>query len=245
MSKAIFRTVLILIVILAAAVVLTDMFLGQIVKSGFNKYAPSSVGTDTRITGATLSPLSGAGALEGLTVANPKGWSDPKALSAGKVRVEMETSSIFSDTVVINELVIEDVSFNYETRFLTSNIGDLLANANNASKTDSATPQPQSHGQSKKFVIQRLRITNAKVKIGVGPSSVTLPVSTIELTNIGSGKGVSAPELTAIILRVMLEGLAKASVKGAGHLGSAVTGAAGAAAQGVLNSIDKALGKKQ
>ena len=243
MTKVIvMRAILGLFVVLALAVVLTDLFLGQIVKSGFNKYAPASVGTDTHISSATLSPLSGAGALSNLYVANPKGWTEPTALTAGKIRIQLETSSIFKETVVINELVIDDVAFNYETHFLSSNIGDLVNNANGASKSNSGTPQPESHGQARKFVIQHLKITNAKVKVGVGPSSVTLPVDTIELHNVGSGQGVSAPELTAVILRTILEGLAKASVKGAGHLGSAVTGAAGAAAAGVLDGINKAIG---
>ncbi len=102
--------------------------LDALVVNGVNTYGPKLTQTKVELASASLSPLSGSGTLTGLTVGNPKGWSDGRAFYLGKVHLDIVPQSVLGDPIVINEMLIDQPEFNYETRILSSNIKDLLKN---------------------------------------------------------------------------------------------------------------------
>ncbi len=242
MKKVLIRTLVAVAAVLVVLYLVLDVFVGQLTKSAFNKYVPPMLQTDTHLDAAALSPFSGNGLFTGLVVMNPRGWNSDKALNVGFVRVKVQPRSLMSDDIVVNELVFDDVTFNYETHLVSSNIGDILKNVKGASDGKNAAPQPAKNGKTTTFVIQSFKITHAKVRLGIGPTAVTLPMDDVTLTNLGNGKGggVSAPEITAIILRTITTGLAKMSLKGVGTVG----GAAGTAVESTVDSVKKIFGGK-
>ena len=48
--------------------------------------------------------------------------------SLGKVHIDVKPFSIFGDHIVINEIIIDQPEFAYETKIIASNIGDLMKN---------------------------------------------------------------------------------------------------------------------
>ena len=54
------------------------------------------------------------------------GWVDWGVFR--RVQVQMEPMSVFRDVVVIDEIIIDQPEFIYETRIFSSNIKDLLEN---------------------------------------------------------------------------------------------------------------------
>jgi hypothetical protein len=234
MKKALIRTLIIVASVLIVLYLILDFFVGGITKTAFNKYIPPMLQTDAHLEAASLSPLSGRGIFTGLTVANPKGWPAEDALKIGFVHVKVQPTTILSNDIVVKELTFDDVTFNYETRVLASNIGDILKNVK-GTDSQSSTTQPNKNGTPIKFVIQTFKITHAKVRLGVGPTAVTLPMDDITLTNLGNGTGggVNAAEITAIILRTITTGLAKMSLKDVGKVG----GAAGSAVGGAVDAV--------
>src|SRR5581483_11998176 len=107
MKKFLLYGGLTLLVLALAAYVTLQFFLGSIVTAGVNKFGPQITQTSVHLDGAHVSPLSGKGALTGLTVGNPQGWSSANAFHLGKVQIDMEPFSVLKDHIVINELVIE------------------------------------------------------------------------------------------------------------------------------------------
>ena len=209
-------------------VLVTSFFLGNIVTAGVNKYAPRLTQTKVVLAGATISPLSGRGTLYGLAVANPKGWSDTNLCSLGKIHVDLAPFSIFGDHIVINEIIIEAPEFNYETKIIASNIHDLLKNIEQVTggKDKAGVPVAQ-NGKPIRFEVKHFVLQNGKVRLGVGPAAMTLPMSTIELDNLGTSEGgISPDQLTLAVMKSVTTGIVSATAHAAGNIG----GTAGAAA---------------
>lgn len=203
-------------------------FMGSIVKAGVTTFGPKLTQTKVELTGATISPLTGSGTLRGFTVGNPAGWSEANAFSLGKVHVDVEPFSIFGDHIVINEIIIDGPEFLYETRFVSSNIKDLLKNIEEFTGKDTATKD----GKPIKFVVKKFRLTNGKAKLGVGPAAIPVPLLPISIDDLGVKEGGITPDqLATAVMRSILTDIVGATAKAALQVGS-TTGAAAADAAG-------------
>jgi hypothetical protein len=188
-----------LLIIALAGYFTMQYFLGGIVRAGVNKFGPGITQTKVELKSASLSPLSGDGTLTGLAVGNPTGWSNANAFYLGKVHVAMEPFSVFKDHIVINDLVIEDPEFLYETKIVSSNINDLLKNIEQSMGAKGSEPKTKS-GQPVKMEVKHLLIRNGKVTVGLGASAIPLPLPEIELTNIGTAEGGVTPAQVAFAI---------------------------------------------
>ncbi len=213
------------LIVLIAAYIGVAYFLGSVVKTGVNNFGPRLTQTRVELSGAHLSPLTGSGTLSGLTVGNPKGWSEGNAFSLGRVHVDVEPLSLFGDHIVVNEIVIDEPLFNYETKIFSSNIKDLLKNIEAYTGSGGKTAETK-EGKPIKFVVKQFRLTNAKATVGVGPTALAVPLPPVSLDNLGVDKGgITADELATEIMSNVL--------------GSIVTGTANALTQtgGAAGSI--------
>lgn len=230
MKKILLYSVIGVVVLAAVLYVTMQFFLGSIVKAGVNKFGPTMTQTRVELKGATLSPLSGIGTLSGLTVGNPAGWTDANAFHLGKVHISMEPFSVFKDHIVINEIVIEQPEFFYETKIVASNIGDLLKNIEQAMGTKENEPKTES-GKPVKMVVKKLVLRDGKVKLGVGPAAVAMPMPPVNLTDLGTAEnGITPAQVVFAVMRSVTTSVVSASTEALGKLGS-TSGAA--AAEGV------------
>lgn len=231
-----------ILALLVAAYLILIFGCGSIVRSRINAYGPRLTQTDVKLTAAQLSPLSGTGSLLGLSVGNPKGWSDAEAFHLTSIHIDVVPSSIFSDHIVINEIVINDPELLYETHLVSSNIGDLIKNIAKSTKKSPADSAVVKNGRKVTFVIKKLRLQRGHVKLGVGPTAVTLDLPETEFDNLGTGAGVSAEELSLLIMRTIASDIVKGS---AGAVGKGVTGLgtlAGVALKASFDALDSLAG---
>jgi len=222
-------------VLLAAAYLVLIFGCGSIVRSRLNAYLPRLTQTKVELTAAQLSPLSGTGTFLGLSVGNPKGWTAEEAFHLKSIHVEVVPSSIFSDHIVINEIDIDDPELVYESHLVSSNIGDLIKNIAKASHKPPGNGPTGQDGKRTTFVIRKLRLEKGHVKLGVGPTAVTLDLPATEFNNLGSGAGVSAEELSLLIMRTIASDIVKGT---AGELGKGVTGIGTVAGDMLKGSFD-------
>lgn len=229
--KKFLKVTSLLVVILALGLYFAlTYFMGSIVKAGVNSFGPQLTQTKVELTGATISPLTGSGTLTGFTVGNPEGWSDANALALGKVHVDVEPFSIFGDHIVINEIIIDEPEFLYETRFVSSNIKDLLKNIEQF--TGGGKQAPAKDGKPIKFVVKKFRLTNGKARLGVGPTAVPVPLPPIAIDDLGVKEGGITPDqLATAVMGAVLNDIVAATAKAALQVGS-TTGAAAAEAAG-------------
>lgn len=238
MKKILLGLTIGLLVLALAGYVTLQFFLGSIVKAGVNKFGPAMTQTKVELQGASLSPLSGVGTLNGLVVGNPKGWSDANAFSLGKVHIDMEPFSVFKDHIVINEILIEQPEFNYETKVVASNVGDLLKNIEQATGGNKAAEPTSKEGKPIKMVIKKFTLRDGRVRLGVGPAAMTLPMPPIELTEIGTAEGgVTPAQVVFAVMRSVTASIVSASTQALSKIG----GTSGAAAAEGVKQVGEAI----
>lgn len=211
-------------------VVALSFFLGHIVTAGVNNFAPKITQTKVTLASANISPLTGSGSLSGLVIGNPQGWSDGNICSLGKVHVSIAPFSLLGDHIVINEVIIDAPEFNYETKLIASNVGDLLKNIEatvGGGKGGSAQPATKD-GKPIKFKIKKFSLANGRVRLGVGGAGATLPMPPIALSDIGEKEGGITPDqLVLAVMKNVTGSIVSATAKAAVDIGK--TGGAGAA----------------
>ncbi|MEO5961346.1 MAG: hypothetical protein ABIZ49_13705 [Opitutaceae bacterium] len=193
MKKFILFGGLALLVLAAAGYVTMRFFLGSIVKTGVNRLGPHMTQTTVELQGAKISPLSGVGTLDGLTVGNPKGWSAANAVRLAKIHIDVEPSSLFRDIIIVNEIVIDQPEITYETKFVSSNIGDILKNIEQATGGGKPTDPAAKGEKPLKMIVKKFSLRNGKVTLGVVGTAVAMPLPLIELTDLGVAEGGITP----------------------------------------------------
>jgi hypothetical protein len=232
-------------------VIALGFFLGSIVKAGVNRFGPPLTKTRVEIASADISLLTGSGTLNGLLVGNPPGWHSDRAIYLGQIHVSMKPSSLFGDHIVINEILIDQPEFVYETHFIGSNLKDLLKNiqASTGGSSESAGAPKTNPGKPVKFEVKRFTLQNARVTIGVGPAAVTVPMPPVSLTEIGTRSGgITGNQLTGVVMEKVLSQVLLTAADAIGHVGrsagSAATDATVNAAKKAASDLKRLLGGK-
>jgi len=206
----------VLLLVLLAVLVGGYLFLGDLLGRGavaaVNKYGPSLTGTQVTLGSAHVSPLTGGGWMKKLFVGNPTGFKTAKAFSVGHVALKVKPLSLLGDVVDVEEVVIENPEFIYETKLISSNLGTILDNLEKSAGDGQAQPS-SSAGTSKKIMLRHFVLQGAKVTVSAGGTSLTVPLARLELTDIGVAKGgVTPAEAAAEILPQVLEMVTQTAV---------------------------------
>ena len=161
-----------------------------------NSIVPKYTGTDFHIEKFYLNPYSGRLRIEGVKLSNPDGFGDAAAFSVSSVSVDVEVTSLLSDTIVVNEVVIEDPFASYYSHDGKNNFDVILANVNEALGSKEEKPEPQAaeekkdeKSSEKKIVIGHLRIAGTRVKLVKSDIFPNIAVPTIDVRDIGKSSG--------------------------------------------------------
>lgn len=236
-----------LVVLVLIGYVTLQLFLGSIVRAGVNQFGPELTQTKVELSSAHVSPLSGIGTLKGLTVGNPAGWSNHNAFYLGSVHIEMKPFSVFGDHIIINEIAIDRPEFTYETKVISSNIGDILKNIEKAMGGESAGNAPKAkNGQPLKIEVKHFALRGGRVTLGVGVAAVTMPMPPVELTNVGTAEGGVTPAgFAAAVMRSVTTSVVAASTQALTKVGGTSGAAAADAAKQAANAIKGLFGGKK
>ncbi|HEY0943865.1 MAG TPA: hypothetical protein VGD81_01315 [Opitutaceae bacterium] len=240
----------VIVALVVVALLVATFFLGGIVKKGVNTVGPRITLTKVELEGARISPLSGEGTLSGLLVGNPQGWTSDRAFYLGKVHVDVEPGSLLGDHIVVNEVIIEQPQFVYETKIVSSNIKDLLNNIEKSTGSGQKPVAETKEGAPLKFEVKTFRLSGGQVTLGVGPAAITVPMPPVSLDNLGTKEGgITADQLAGAIMRNVLASIVSAAADAAkkvgGTLGATATDAASGAAQKAADSLKGLFNKKE
>jgi len=200
--------VLIVLVITALIFMLTNI--NWIVKSAIEKYGSQATGTPVRVASVSIRLTEGKATIEGLTVANPKGFTSAHILSLGSISVRIVPRSIASNPIVIDDISITSPQIVYEmNESRVSNI-DLL-------KKNLAQPAPKRSTGEKKEKAKRLRIrklviehSRAEVRVAkLGDAPRTVMLKKIEVTDIGGQAGATPDQVAKQILTAIMSEVGK------------------------------------
>lgn len=199
MKKFLITLVIIIAVLALAAFIFGRFFVGPAITAGVNKFGPSLTQTTVHLDSASVSPFSGEGTLTNFVVGNPKGWSDRNVFHLGEVSIKLQPLTVLgSQPIVIDSIVIAQPEIAYETKIVSSNLGDLMKNIEAAVGGSTAT-QPATGDQKapRKLIVKHFVLRDAKVTVGLGRAAVTVPMPAIELNDLGVKEGGITPAAVA------------------------------------------------
>jgi hypothetical protein len=192
--------------LLAAGLIYLWTNLDSIVKNAIEHYGSQAIGTTVRVERVSIRPAEGKGAIEGLTVANPPGYSAPHILSLGGISVRIAPRTIASNPVLIDDIRIAAPLVVYEMNDAgVANIDVLRKNL--------VAGQPARTGDrggkdiEKRLRIKRLVIENAQAEMlitALRGKPRTIALSRIEMTDIGGKNGAPPEEVSKQILSAIL-----------------------------------------
>lgn len=226
--------VLVVLVVLAAAVVLTlPLTINPIVKTAVATAGPKVLGVPVSVGKVSLNPFAGRLIIAQLSVGNPPGYSDQPAFAVEKVDVDLKMTSLLGDVIVVEAIRVDDPAISYETKEGASNFETIQANVGKSSEADaSQTPADAKAAEKKtgkKVIIDLFALNGARVSyasVFTLGKAVTLPLPAVTIRDIGRDSGgASFMEATSRIINEILGGLGKAATAAAGQAGDALMGA--------------------
>lgn len=198
------------LVILAASALFLWNNLDRVAKNAIEKYGSRAVGTAVRVDSVALELAKGTGAIRGLTVANPPGYSAPHIMSLGSIAVSVSPRSIAADPAVIYNIFISSPRLVYEMN--ENGVANVDALRKNMGPSRPARRTKSAPGREKRIRIRHLVIENAKADVRVAalggkPRTVSLP--RIEMKNIGGKHGAPPEDVAKQIASAILSAAGK------------------------------------
>jgi hypothetical protein len=184
-------------------------YLDWLTQAAVEQGAGYATGTRAEVAEADLAPWAGRLGVQEVTVANPKlpgggSFQSPHFFKLGEGRFALDWSTLFSETVHMPELVLNNLHLHLERRGGTSNHQIILDRLEKLTESDRPT-------EARKYVIDRLLVENVTVTLrGYPGGRRTVNLSQpIELKNIGSNtdKGVLASEVTAVVMQAVFKSI--------------------------------------
>lgn len=219
MIKKLIIGFLLLAVIAAAAVFfLGSSALNKGIKSGVETYGPRVTQTPVTLGAANLSVFSGSGTLNNLLVGNPEGFKSEHIFAMAEIDLKVDTSTVFSDKIVIDHIIIQKPVISYEQSLRGSNVKRLMENIEAfTGPKDTTAPEPET-GPGKQVVIRKLIIEEATVYVGAMGIGQTVKIPRIEMNDIGEdGERMTMAEAIDLVLARVVQSIGPA-IKGAGNL---------------------------
>lgn len=239
-------TLLLLIVIAVAAV---WFYLDTIVKTAVNKYGSQIVGTQVTLESFKLNPFNGELKIGGLNIGNPNGYSAPALLKLGGINVKVDPKSLFSDTIVVEKISIDNPSITYEMPdFSTSNVMQIQQNvAKNSAAEDKKEAQEENkpnEGASKNVVIRKVLVEggllNAITPLQNNKTALGIDLPAIEMADLGGAnqKLTIRDSITEIFNKILFNATSTVT-KVLGSAKDMAKKAAGAALDNAANVADE------
>jgi hypothetical protein len=186
--------------------------LGALIKKGVESAGPPITGTDVTLATAAVSIFSGQGALRGLHIGNPKGFSDSDAFDLGKVELSVDPGSVTGPVVHVRSLIVEApellAEFDAGGR---SNLDAILSHVRGAAGGGGSS---RSGGAETRLVVDEFRFVNAQVRV-LAPAyklDRMLKLPPIQLKNLGGRQGLTPSQLSAEIMKPVVAAAAQAAL---------------------------------
>lgn len=249
-TKKVLRVLAITAGILLALLALSPLWLGPVGRFAANIAVPGITGTEFNMAELSVNPYSGRVEVGSVDLANPEGFSEKRAVALGSLKVKMSPASLFTDTIHIESIEVNDLFVSYVSSSGKNNFDVIAANAAGPAEAEETLPDAQpAEGETpaagekeevveeeggKKVVIDVLSLSGVKVKVG----PVTIPLPPIVLRDIGKESDMTLEEVAQEVLNAVL--------KASASLGDALTGVLGglgSGAQSVISGVADGIGE--
>lgn len=168
----------IIVLIMAVGLFSVSLAIDAIVKNGIEENMTQLVQTEVNIEDVDISIFDGSGTIEGFSVNNPDGFSKNDAISIESMSIKTDLKSIFSDQIIVKEILIDNPQLFFEQKGLSANLKTI----NDNMEVDSESPS------EKELIIDHLLIEKGKVVVNTSidrERTGTVEIDELELNGIG------------------------------------------------------------
>lgn len=207
MKRAILIVLAVLVVAVAGGIYFIWSSMDAIVKAAVEEVGSEVTGTDVTLADVKITPTDGKGTLRGFRMTNPHGFAEGEALKFDEVSITIDPTTIFDDTVVIEEILIVGPRVTYAIGESTSNLEAIQGNVDDYMGEDDGSASGGGEG-GPRIVIQNLTFRNGTVSVNM-PSLIDEGLSAdlpdIQLTDIGKdGKGATPGEVAEAVIDAVI-----------------------------------------
>ena len=208
MKKTIFIIIILLLIVIAGAVFYVLNNLDAIVEAAIEEYGSDAVKTSVQVEEVEIRLTEGAATINGLTIANPDGFSLPQAFSLGEITVDINLEKTQQELIAIDAIIVAAAKVFYEIdeerngslNMLKDNLG-MGAGASTASVDDK--PSKDSAGTPIRLDISRFEFKDASLHAKVVPlkdKTYDLMLPALVLTDLsGTPEQISRQVLDKLI----------------------------------------------
>ena len=241
--RIIVKTLLWLVALVAVALLTLPLWIGPVARTAANRITPNYTGTCFNLGAFGLNPYSGHLHVGSVQLDNPQGYRPAKAVTLGNLDVDVDMSTVLSETIVIRDIVVKDLFISIASKDGTNNFAAIAAYAAKDGEEvdeEKAEEDEASTKSGRKVVIDRIRLEGVTMQYEMIP----IPLPTITLTDIGrESNGVEFEDAWQAIWEAIQK---SATTVGDGliNLGTSVlaggTNSIGAVTEEASDALDKA-----
>ncbi len=244
--KTALRILLGLVVIVAIVVAVVWVRIDALAKSAIERGGTYALGVDTTVEGVSISLWGGSAAIGGLNIANPAGYPADFMLNASHLGLAVEPGSIRTDTVVVNQIIIDGLELNIEKADGKYNVEVISDNLKKFSKDEEEPAEEEPTEPGKQYVVQKLVIRNITAHVDGPTGKVTVTPPDIELTDV-TKDNVPLDQLIAQLYPAIMMSVVQALPANlsdlSGRLTSELTSAAEAIGGGAAELLEQSAGE--
>lgn len=182
-----------------------------IVKVALEHFGPDVTGVAITVGEVRISPRDGRGSLKGVEIANPAGFTSPRAARLGEMSVAIDPATLGGPVILIREIKVESASISYERGNRTTNLDTIQKSIEGYIKRSAGGQESgvsSFGGAKRKFIIERLGIRGAKVTMtnpALKGQGITFDLPDIELRDMGKRQnGITASEAANIVAGTLI-----------------------------------------
>jgi flagellar basal body-associated protein FliL len=192
--------------------------LDSIVKAAIESYGSEATQTTVRVEKVQLELTDGSGAIRGLTVGNPKGFTAAQAFSLGEIATQVDLKSLSEEVTVIEHIIVRAPEVFFELNEAgKNNLEKLNKNLSSGASSKSGSSSPKSSGAEPKLIIRKLLFEGGSIhaRIVSLDKDYDLKLPKIEMTNLGGKTGATPEEIADQVLKKLTaKALAEVKRKG-------------------------------
>ncbi len=205
------KLLLLILILFVAGGAYAFVKLDDIVKTGVEVSGPEVMNVPVTVDSVSLAPFSGKLRVKGLAVGQPGGFGDGNIASVGSFDVKLRTSTLLSDHIIIDSIVIDAPMLDVRTKGRNTNFDALQKGMAPMPAADAGAP-------AMTMTIKQLMIKGPKVAITTedGPIDIdkTITLADFTLTDLGTDeKGLAPAEIARHVMDVLQPQIAKALIE--------------------------------
>jgi hypothetical protein len=210
-----------------------------IVKAAIERGGTYATQTTTTVDDVHLGLTDGTFEMNGLTIANPAGFTSEHFLKLAGTNVKLDTASIRDEVLSIPTVSFDGIDVLLDKGKDPSNYNTIL-NSLKRFETSDTKAAPENKG-GKKIAIDSLKLNNIDIRVANMPGvslltgDIAIQIPSIELKDIGKDKPMTAAEITNLVIKTVLTAAVEA---GGGILPTDILGELGNGLSGLSSLGD-------